>query len=71
MTNVSTFRRRRRRCQTLRCVSKFDALDFIGTFTYNIAKRQSVPFGVSPRVAKRPRDVVMIDGQLIESALCA
>ena len=51
---------------------KYPALDCVQGFTYAIARRQSVPFFVSPRVAKKLRTAVTgIDGQLNESALYA
>ncbi len=53
------------------CV-KYPTLDCVGGFTYAIARRQSVPFVVSPRVAKKLRTAVTgFDGRLNESALYA
>ena len=49
---------------------KYPTLDCVGGFTYAIAKRQSVPFAVSPRVAKKLRNAVTgSGGSLNESEL--
>lgn len=51
---------------------KYPSLDCVGGFTYAIAKRQSLPFDVSPRVAKKLRNAAIgFDGQFNESALYA
>lgn len=53
------------------CV-KYPTLNCVGGFTYAIARRQSVPFVVSPRVAKKLRTAVTgFDGRSNESALYA
>ena len=51
---------------------KFPTLNCVGGFTYAIARRQSVPFTVLPRVAKKLRNsVIASGGQMNETSLYA